>query len=176
MALLGDFGRPAQVAARYQPRNPLIDPEDNHNFAIWAVVGFLALAVLSGGSKPDLLGWLGLLFVVFACIAWFRRRQPGGTFNWKPRVQDKALHGGRWPALLSAAGLVVCGDTGVAHLATSIRFIIDSTAVFGDVDRGQPIVALQSEQQVAKAARRNLPSHIGDGCAARSGRPRRCRG
>src|SRR5690606_241861 len=88
MELLGDFGRPAQVAARYQPRNPLIDPEDNHNFVIWAVVGFLALAVLSGGSKPDLLGWLGLLFVVFACIGWFRRRQPAGTFNWKPRVQD----------------------------------------------------------------------------------------
>jgi len=107
MKLLAGFGRPAQVASRYQPRNPLVDPEDNHNFVIWAVVGFLALAVLSGGSKPDLLGWLGLLFVVFACIAWFRRRQPAGTFNWKPRVQDKALHGGRWPALLSAAGLVV---------------------------------------------------------------------
>ena len=36
MDLLAGFGRPAEAAARYQPRAPLIDPADNHNFLIWA--------------------------------------------------------------------------------------------------------------------------------------------
>jgi len=112
MELLADFGRPAEVAARYQPRSPLIEPEDNHNFAIWTVVGILAIAVLDHDAAADqrwldAMHWVGIMFVVFALIGWGRRRQPGRSFAWRPRPQDKPRHGGRWPALLAAVGLCV---------------------------------------------------------------------
>lgn len=112
MELLAGFGRPAEVAARYQPRNPLIDPADNHNFAIWTVVGILALAVLGHDKAADAqwldaMHWVGIMFVVFALIGWGRRRQPAGTFTWRPRAQDNPEHGGRWPALAAAVGLCV---------------------------------------------------------------------
>lgn len=107
MELLAGFGRPAAVAARYQPRNPLIEPEDNHNFAIWTLVGILALAVLGHDPAVDVMHWVGIMFVVFALIGWGRRRQPAGRFSWRPRAQDKPAHGGRWLALLAAAGLCV---------------------------------------------------------------------
>src|SRR5690606_37516380 len=112
MELLAGFGRPAEVAARYQPRNPLIDPADNHNFLIWTVVGILALAVL-GNHKPPEARWRagmhggGILFVVFALIGWGRRRQPAGRFSWRPHAQDMPVHGGRWAALASAVALCV---------------------------------------------------------------------
>lgn len=112
MELLAGFGRPVEVAARYQPRNPLIDPADNHNFAIWTVVGILALAVHDHGAAADAqwldaMHWVGIMFVVFALIGWTRRRQPAGRFNWRPGAQDMPAHGGRWPALLAALALVV---------------------------------------------------------------------
>ena len=112
MELLAAFGRPAEVAARYQPRSPLIEPEDNHNFAIWTLVGILAAAVNSHDATPDAhwldaMHWVGVMFLVFALIGWGRRRQPAGTFSWRPRAQDKPLHGGRWLALLAAVGLAV---------------------------------------------------------------------
>ena len=107
MELLGDFGRPAQVAARYQPRSPLVDPEDNHNFIIWTIVGVVGISVLERDPAPDVMHWIGILFVVFALIGWARRRQPAGTFAWRPRAQEKPAHGGRWLALLAAVGLIV---------------------------------------------------------------------
>jgi len=111
MELLAGFGRPVEVANRYHPRNPLIEPEDNHNFAIWTVVGILALAVHSDGQAEtqwlESMHWVGIMFVVFALIGWGRRRQPAGSFGWRPRAQDKPLHGGRWLALLAAIGTVV---------------------------------------------------------------------
>lgn len=112
MELLAGFGRPAEVAARYQPRNPLIDPADNHNFLIWTVVGILALAVLGNHKPPeaqwlDAMHWVGIMFVVFALVGWGRRRQPAGRFPWRPRPQDKPVHGGRWAALASAMALCV---------------------------------------------------------------------
>ncbi|MDQ2702573.1 MAG: hypothetical protein M3Y70_07100 [Pseudomonadota bacterium] len=112
MELLAGFGRPAEVAARYQPRNPLIEPEDNHNFAIWTVVGILAIAVNNGDASPetqwmDAMHWVGVMFLVFAMIGWWRRRQAAGTFSWRPRSQDLPAQGARWLALLSAVGLAV---------------------------------------------------------------------
>ncbi|HET7656641.1 MAG TPA: hypothetical protein VFK18_06660 [Luteimonas sp.] len=112
MELLAGFGRPAEVAARYQPRHPLIAPEDNHNFAIWTVVGILALSVAGHDSGADLrwleaMHWVGIMFVVFALIGWARRRQPVGAFSWRPRTQDKPARGGRWTALLAAMSLAV---------------------------------------------------------------------
>src|SRR5690606_18244568 len=112
MELLAGFGRPVAVAARYQPRNPLIDPADNHHFLIWTVVGILALAVLGNHKPPeaqwlDAMHWVGIMFVVFALVGWGRRRQPAGRFPWRPRPQDKPVHGGRWAALASAMALCV---------------------------------------------------------------------
>lgn len=107
MELLAGFGRPAEVAARYHPRSPLIDPEDNHNFIIWAIVGIVGISVLKGDASPDVMHWIGIVFLVFAVIGWARRRQPAGRFTWRPRAQDMPAHDARWPALLSAIGLIV---------------------------------------------------------------------
>lgn len=107
MELLSGFGRPAELAARYQPRAPLVDPGDNHNFAIWAIVGAVVVSMSDRPSELDLLQWIGILFVVFAVIAWVRRRRPAGHFAWKPRRQALPERGSRWLALLAAAGLIV---------------------------------------------------------------------
>lgn len=107
MELLAGFGRPAEVAARYHPRNPLIEPEDNHNFAIWTIVGILALGMRGGDRSADVMHWVAIMFLVFAMVGWARRRRPAGTFPWRPSAQDKPLHGGRWPALLAAIGTLV---------------------------------------------------------------------
>jgi hypothetical protein len=107
MELLAGFGRPAEVAARYHPRNPLIDPEDNHNFIIWTIVGILVIAALKRDASSDVMHWVGIMFLVFALIGWARRRQPAVRFTWRPSAQDMPAQGGRWLALLAAAGLFV---------------------------------------------------------------------
>lgn len=107
MELLAGFGRPAEVAARYHPRNPLIDPEDNHNFVIWTLVGIIAIAALKRDASSDAMHWIAIMFLVFAMIGWARRRQPAGRFTWRPSAQDMPAQGGRWPALFAALGLVV---------------------------------------------------------------------
>jgi hypothetical protein len=107
MALLAGFGRPAEAAARYQPRRPLIDPEDNHNFAIWMLFGLVVIGMSDDASDPDAVQWFGLLALVFMAIAWFRHRRPEGSFDWKPRPQPKPVRAPRWQALLAAAGLIV---------------------------------------------------------------------
>jgi hypothetical protein len=108
MALLAGFGRPAEAAARYEPRRPLIDPEDNHSFAIWTLVGLVVIGMSDDASADlDAVRWLGILALVFMAIAWFRRRRPEGSVGWKPRAQPKPERAPRWQALLAAAGLVV---------------------------------------------------------------------
>lgn len=107
MELLAGFGRPAEVAARYHPRNPLIDPEDNHNFIIWTIVGILVIAALKRDASSEVMYWIGIMFLVFAMIGWARRRQPEGRFTWRPSTQDMPAQGGRWLALLAAVGLIV---------------------------------------------------------------------
>ena len=82
MELLAGFGRPAEAAARYQPRTPLIDPADNHNFLIWAVVGTI---VFSKVGRLSPLQWVGGVFVWFAVAAWLRRRQTGERLHWRPK-------------------------------------------------------------------------------------------
>jgi hypothetical protein len=107
MALLAGFGRPAEAAARYEPRHPLIDPADNHSFAIWTLVGLVVIGMSDDPSKLDPIRWLGILALAFMAIAWWRRRQPEGRFGWKPRAQPKPARAPRWQALLAAAGLIV---------------------------------------------------------------------
>ena len=84
MSLLAGFGRPAEAAARYAPQNPVIDPTDNHNLLIWAIVG----AALLQGKDAAWLAWLGFLLLIFAIMAWSRRRWPQ-RLGWRPhRVRD----------------------------------------------------------------------------------------
>ena len=84
MELLKGFGRPAEAAARYHPRSPLIDPADNHNFLIWAVVGTAVIAALDPEDRSAPLQWLAILFVWFAVSAWLRRRRGADHFDWRP--------------------------------------------------------------------------------------------
>lgn len=107
MALLAGFGRPAEAAARYEPRKPLIDPEDNHDFAIWMIVGLVVIGMSEDRAGLDVVEWFASLAFVFMAIAWFRRRRPDGRFAWKPRPQPNPARAPRWQALLAAAGLVV---------------------------------------------------------------------
>jgi hypothetical protein len=107
MALLAGFGRPAEAAARYEPRKPLIDPEDNHDFAIWMIVGLVVIGMSDDHLKADVVRWFAALARVFMAIAWVRRRRPEGSFAWKPRPQPNPARAPRWQALLAAAGLVV---------------------------------------------------------------------
>jgi hypothetical protein len=106
MALLKDFGRPADAAQRYYARPALIEAADTHHFLIWALGGLVVLAVhvLTGHRDVDFdataLQWLGILLLCFALAGWWRRRRPG-TFAWKP------THGPDWmPRSLSALALV----------------------------------------------------------------------
>ena len=107
MALLAGFGRPAEAAARYEPRKPLIAPEDNHDFAIWMIVGLFVVGMTDEHSGLDLVKWFACVALVFMAIAWFRRRRPEGSFAWKPRPDPKPARSPRWQALLAAAGLAV---------------------------------------------------------------------
>jgi hypothetical protein len=107
MALLAGFGRPAEAAARYEPRRPLIAPEDNHDFLIWTIVVLVVIGMSDERSADQALRLFGVLALVFMAIAWFRRRRPEGGFAWKPRAQAKPARAPRWQALLAAAGLAV---------------------------------------------------------------------
>lgn len=80
MSIVAGFGRPAEMAARYAPRHSLIDPADNHNLLIWAIVG----AVLLRGQDVFWLAWMGALLLIFLTMAWLRRRWPG-LLGWRPR-------------------------------------------------------------------------------------------
>jgi hypothetical protein len=104
MDLLTGFGRPAEAAARYRPRTPLIDPTDNHNFFIWTVVGALVFSVAKPRNGFDPLHWLGLVFLYFAVAAWLRRRRPGERLRWRPKREHFPEVASRPLALLAGLG------------------------------------------------------------------------
>jgi hypothetical protein len=97
-SFLADFGRPADVAARYGPPLTVIDPADSRRFlrltAIGLVVIWVGGAFTAGSPRawweeyavPALI-WPGLLVVVFATAAWSRRRWPTNS-RWKPPRRD----------------------------------------------------------------------------------------
>lgn len=107
LELLAGFGRPADVAARYHPRAPLIDPADNHDFAIWTIVLLVAIGMSDERSGDQALRLFGVLVLVFMAIAWWRRRRPEGHFGWTPSAEAKPARAPRWQALLAATGLAV---------------------------------------------------------------------
>lgn len=100
-ALLLEFGRPAEVAARYAPSFAIIEPADTRNFIRAAATTTAILVLLGGlgrllrpmdGPGPD--GWaewtagksllvLGVLVIVFGFMGWMRRRSPAKA--WDPK-------------------------------------------------------------------------------------------
>jgi hypothetical protein len=102
LSLVRGYGRPNEVAARYQPVWTIIDPADSRSFARAAIIGAGALLVLSAltrllsslsGIADDLvkigiLAWLGVLVVAFGAKNWIRWRWPA-TAVWKPRDRDR---------------------------------------------------------------------------------------
>ena len=103
LALLREYGRPTEVAARYQPAWTIIDPADSRNFMRASFIGVCALLLLSGlrklrpevpGTTEDwvkiaVLAWLGLLVVVFGTKGWAWRHWPSMGL-WKPRDRDRS--------------------------------------------------------------------------------------
>jgi hypothetical protein len=83
LEILKGFGRPAECAARYQPRPPLIDPADNHNFLIWAVAGSI-VAIIVWPHSLSWITWIGGVFLYFAVTAWVRRHWQGDRLGWIP--------------------------------------------------------------------------------------------
>jgi hypothetical protein len=93
-AFLADFGRPAEVAARYGPPVTVIDPADSRRFLRLSAIGLVVIWV--GGAFSAIsprewweqyavaaLVWPGLLVLIFAAAAGVRRRWPA-TARWKP--------------------------------------------------------------------------------------------
>ncbi|MEO3813109.1 hypothetical protein ABGB17_29250 [Sphaerisporangium sp. B11E5] len=124
------FGRPAEVAARYRPAHPIIDPADTRRFLRVTVIGMAVIWLLGlldvlrrhpAGSLDDALivlqswwlgvaipslWWPGVVLLFFALAAWTRRRRPSRA-TWKPRPADRD-HINR-PARTAALIFFVCG-------------------------------------------------------------------
>lgn len=139
--LLRDFGRPADVAARYRPTLTIIDPADGHRFLQAAVIGLAVIwcmgllahlrdPIQSGWDVLSLLGqwwggtvipslwWPGVLVVGFGIASWARRRWPR-TAEWKPRTAD-SIHGGR-----ATMALGLCGMLFGLYVIVDPRWVLD---------------------------------------------------
>lgn len=102
LALVRDYGRPSEVAARYHPLWTIIDPADSRSFIRAGIIGAGVLTLLSAlrqkrspssGTADDLvllgiLDWLGVLVLGFGIKSWMRRRWPTAAL-WKPRDRDR---------------------------------------------------------------------------------------
>lgn len=126
LEMLRAFGRPEDVAARYQPVLTIIDPADARQFLralfiglglIWSL-GLLAnlgqpmhsvsdVLVMLGrwwtGTVLSSLVWPGALVVCFGLAAWARRRWPDKG-QWQPREADR-IQGGRAALALGILGM-----------------------------------------------------------------------
>jgi hypothetical protein len=102
LSLVRGFGRPNEVAARYQPVWTIIDPADSKSFARAALIGAGSLLVLSALTrlppslsgiadnpvKIGILAWFGVLVVAFGAKNWIRWHWPAPA-AWKPRDRDR---------------------------------------------------------------------------------------
>lgn len=141
MELLRGFGRPADVAARYQPALTLIDPTDGRAFLRLAWIGIAviagvrllaslqmpldsfdgvmrALASWWGGLLGPSLAWLGLLVFGFGSASWARRRWPESA-EWKPRIGDQV------PVNRSALAMGVIGILCGVYLLANPAWLLD---------------------------------------------------
>lgn len=143
IALMRDFGRPDDVAARYRPALTIIDPADGRRFVRFALVGLgilWALGLIGGLSQPlastadvlRMLGqwwggtvlpslwWPGVLVVTFGLAHWSRQRWPQSS-PWKPRDNDR-IPGGRTTMVMAMVG-ILCG----LYVLIEPRWILDVT-------------------------------------------------
>lgn len=116
--LLADFGRPAEVAARYGSPVTLIDPADTRTFLTLALAGAVLIpfgAVLNAlvdpaqphhdlrhavdAAWPIVFAWLGLLVLGFGVAAWARRRNPDARWKPRPAPTDRINRPGRAAAI-----------------------------------------------------------------------------
>lgn len=110
MALLNDFGRPAEMAQLYHARPAMVAAADTHHFLIWALGGAVVLVTHTVLGHPDtgvvglFLQWLGLLLLCFTAIDWLRRRRPG-VLHWKPSRGPEWAP--RWSSAFSLACMLV---------------------------------------------------------------------
>jgi hypothetical protein len=102
LSLVRAFGRPNEVAARYQPVWTIIDPADSWSFTKAAIIGAGALILLRALAmvrrsasitaddfvKIGILAWLGALVVIFGAKSWIWRRWPAAT-AWRPSDHDR---------------------------------------------------------------------------------------
>jgi len=110
MALLREFGRPAEAAARYHPLPAVIDPADTHHFLLWSIAGAVVLSLLALVTQSKrfdgghYLQWIGLLVIAFGLIGLWRRSHPD-SMPWKPS------RGADWMprplAFLALAGTII---------------------------------------------------------------------
>jgi hypothetical protein len=100
LALVRDFGRPSEVAARYHAPYAVIEPSDTRSYVLAAIVGasvipnakvHLPMVTDQNVASILFLAWLGALVLFFAARSWARRRWPD-KFQWKPSaVRDRDL-------------------------------------------------------------------------------------
>lgn len=132
LAIVRDFGRPDDVAARYHPPgDPIIPASQSNGFALASLTGIalqwagtLPLA-LSGQLFPDAppsahigtwwtsygLGafwWPGFLVTVMMAAAWVRRTWPPKPADWAPAEKFDRDHINR-PAMMLGLCLALCG-------------------------------------------------------------------
>jgi hypothetical protein len=128
--LLADFGRPAEVAARYGSPVALIDPADTRRFLTLALAGAVLIPFgamlheLAGPAAPrrdlgqafgqawlTVFAWLGLLVAGFAIAGWARRRQPDAPWKPRPLPASRISRPGRTAAVVFfALGTLVLAD------------------------------------------------------------------
>jgi hypothetical protein len=101
VAVLREFGRPAETAARYHRPFTIVEPSDTWSFVVAAVAGGAVAGLLTAPgpgtagvpgataeaaqrSTVATLAWLGLLVLAFTAKNLVLRRRPD-AFAWRPR-------------------------------------------------------------------------------------------
>jgi hypothetical protein len=150
LSLVRGYGRPNDVAARYQPVWTIIDPADSRSFARAAIIGAGALIVFSAffrlrpsvsATADDLvkigiLAWLGLLVVAFGVKNWIHWRWPA-TAAWQPRDRDRVNRIGTAVVVPIASFFVIlyAAPTWVLDLISGGRFETSWAAYTADFQR-----------------------------------------
>jgi hypothetical protein len=113
---LRDFGRPAEVAARYHQPITLIEPADTPAFLFLSIIGVSLASVLPYIDRvegedvvirdwPEALWIVGLLVIVFAVNGYVRRRWPQKNM-WKPRLVRPDFTTPAWTLVATAFGIL----------------------------------------------------------------------
>jgi hypothetical protein len=113
---LREFGRPADVAARYGQPITLIEPADTPMFLFLSMLGVSLASILPYIDRvqgeeivirdwPEALWVVGLLVIVFAANGYFRRRWPQKNL-WKPRLVFHHLNSPTWTLIATFFGVL----------------------------------------------------------------------